>query len=322
MPQTRRTGKRLPVKLEAELESVKQLAESHRQKIEAHQHQIALEQQRLNEAMNKAKLLEEKRLKEEKAREKERRRMQEEKERGRKRNDKFTVRLQRDADLPWERMSGKGVCEKCRHHDTDCYRVIEAADTRRRNPKARNGMRVQIGALVYSRCQECRVKDRQCVIVDPEEVEDEPQASQGNLTSDTLGSKKRKRGASPESRVRTRSKMKPEPEAILIERPLRRLPTPKESSPPDFRVIPGSSSHFPIRLSTPGTSQRSVSGSQKLQALEKAVTTIQTEQRATRECLESIMGRLGIRGTAGMHAGGSSNQAKEDRGMSYVSESE
>ena len=313
MPQTRRTAKGSPVKLQAELESVRQLAESHRRKIETHQRQIALEEQRLNEATKKAKQLEERRLEEEKAAE--RRKNQEETELKKTKKDERAEKLRSDADLPWERMSGRGVCERCQHHDIDCYRVIESADTRRGNPKARSRLRVQIGASVYSRCQECRVRDRKCAIVEAEEVQDDPQASQRNLNSNTLGSKKRKRGASPAPTVRTRSKFKLE--GVVIEQPLRRLPI------PEFRAIPGSSSQLPIQLGTPGPSRPIAPGSQKLQALEIAVATIQEEQRATKECLESIMGRLGIQNsTIRKPAGGSSRQAKKDRDMSYVSGSE
>ena len=315
MPQTHRTAKRYTVKVEEELESVKRRAESHRQKIKSHQDQIALEEQHLVEATKKAEELEERKIKEEKAQE--RRLRQEEREREKRIDDTRAGILRRDADLPWEKMSGDGVCGACQSKGIDCYRVIEAADTRLNQPYVTNAMRVRIGKWVYSRCQECRAKDARCRVLS-ETVHGATIALQSTANVSLPGSMKRKREEGPGSGARTRSRIKLE--GVSIERP--QLPTPSYSSSPAFRVIPGSNAHFPIQLGTPGPLQQPSSASAGFRALEKTVRRIQTEQRATRECLENIMGRLGIQGAAGMRAGGSSKQVEEDRGLSYVSDFE
>ncbi|TEB21089.1 hypothetical protein FA13DRAFT_1742437, partial [Coprinellus micaceus] len=311
MPQTRRTAKRYTVKIEEELESVKRRAESHRQRIKSHQDQIALEEQHLVGATKKAKELEEKKLKEERAQE--RRQRQEEQEREKKSNYTRTGNVRPNADLPWERMSGKGICGECQSKGIDCYRVIEAADTRLNQPYVTNAMRVRIGEWAYSCCQECWAKEAKCRVIS-EIVNGDAVAPQSN--SGASGSMKRKREAGPKSVAHTRSRVKLE--GVLIERP--QLPTPGDSSSPTFRVIPGSNTHFPIQLGTPCPPQQPTSESAGLQSLEKTVRKIQTEQRAIRECLENIMGRLGIQGAeVGVRAGGS-KRVQEDRGLSYVTE--
>ncbi|KAF6765510.1 hypothetical protein DFP72DRAFT_867960 [Ephemerocybe angulata] len=63
-------------------------------------------------------------------------------------------------DVMWERMDGEATCDKCRRFGVACYRAIHA-DVHL-VPKATNAQKVRVGSNLYSRCEECKVRNRKC----------------------------------------------------------------------------------------------------------------------------------------------------------------
>ncbi|KAJ3524947.1 hypothetical protein NMY22_g10782 [Coprinellus aureogranulatus] len=253
-------------------------------------------------------------------------RKQEEKEREKRRKENSAGMLKRDADLPWEKMSEDGMCDRCHEKGLDCYRVIEAADTRRKKPYVTNAMKVWVGNSVYSRCQECKVRDAKCRMSEQSaEGTSPPTQPKTTKTVTSLTAEKRKRAASPEPQIHTRSK-KVKLEGIFIEPLPHHTPPPGKAPQADqagFRVIPGSSTHYPIQVqASPGPSKQSQPGSvsRRVRELEKAIKSIRDEQRRTSETLEQVLGRLMVHSGAEIQAG-SSKSAGEERFLSYVSES-
>ncbi|KAJ3501395.1 hypothetical protein NMY22_g18941 [Coprinellus aureogranulatus] len=324
------------VNLEEEIDSFEKQAQTHRQAIRTHQRKLAHENRALEVTDKKLEELRRKREAEEEKQEEELRRRQakensnakaraKKEKQGGKKKSYLTVLEQRDADLPWEKMTGDGVCERCYDKQLECYRVIEAADTRRAEPRAAShSKKFLIGKKVYSRCQKCRMGEAKCNLM-PSGKNDRDVVLTPRLKgteNPPASTRKRKRQDSPQPGGRKQTlNTKVKVEEVFTQ-PLQ-LPTPSnEPSAPvsAFQAIPRSNTHNPIQIqASPGPSKRQPSVSRRVHQLEKAIQDIRDEQRRTSERLEQAIGRLVIH--SGMQAG-SPKSVGEERDLSYVSESD